>query len=669
MVKTSDRLTTFGTAIVVGLIITIFSGVALNLVRSEWPQVAYPETFRASIYVACGHGYGVPITGALDNRVEAFIEGNASSLDCVDVSGPEKLNQKSAYLGTYYQQLTVGTWWRFFGISWQSLDWLTAVFLGIAACITFLILRLWLPSLIAAPAAALSSIPAVPFLVFPRDLMIAPFILTAIFVAIYLVLRNQNTWSFWASMLGLGVLLGIGLGFRTDVLVALPLVTGTVIFFRKGVASGDNTQRLQKLGAGLGGVAVLFLSFILASEPARSKTPESSATAHVALLGLSDETQNRQSGHDDQISIVQQHSDSFNFSMVEAHSSYRGVNELFAPYSKEFGDTALDLYLRAIEAFPAIHLRNGVFTGSEVITTGFSGIVYVANLGMHGPTENNFPIARTMNISVWILVLVTWLLFVMVLLVVDRRVGFFSLFFLAWASFFPMIQFESRHIFYLSFLTWIPLATGFSYMMKLGPTKLRSIMKSGKWPGNYPNLRSNKRWMFSLITVTSIGLSLGVMYAIAVVYQNDRVSDLISIYRGNLSSTAITKINADGSLSVSMQEMKKDPWWSVMEIAVNKNSCFKGKGLLTVHVELAEPSLATRIPTQRLSWSRELDGEGGFDAFIPVPLKPDQIRSLKVSFKPIVNADSPNSQICIPSVSWLQGERAPSPPFTVIAVK
>lgn len=667
--KVPDRLTVLGTGIVVGLIITIVSGVALNLVRSEWPQIAYPETFRASIYVACGHGYGAPTTGGLDNRVEAFISGDSSVLDCVDVRNPAQLNQQSASLGTYYQQLTVGTWWRLFGISWQSLDWLTAIFLGISAGITFLILRLWLPSLIAAPVAVVSSLPAMPFLVFPRDLMIAPFILTGIFVTIYLVLRQQRTSTFFLSMLGLGVLLGIGLGFRTDVLVALALVTGTVIFFRKGTAPAANAPRLKKLGIGFGGVAILFLSFLLASEPARSKAPENNALAHVALLGLSDETQARQSGYDDRLSVVQQHLDSFNFSMVEAHSNYLGPEESFAPYSKEFGETALDLYLSAIETFPAMHLRNGLFTGSEVLTTGISGIVYVANLGMNGPTENNFPVSRTTFLFVWLVVIMMWLGFVTILLVVDRRVGFFSLFFLLWISYFPMIQFESRHIFYLSFLTWIPLATGISYLIQRRPTKLQSVLKSGTWPANYLGPWAKGRWVFSAITVTSIVLCLGITYAVALVYQSGRTSDLISNYRESSTSAADYIINADGSLTVSMQEMNKSPGWSVMEIAVNKDTCFKGNGQLIVDIELVEPKLETRVPTQRLTWSRELEGVEGFDAFIPILLKPQEIHTLKVSFKPIPFAGTQDSQICIPSVYWLEGKKAPAPPFTIVAVE
>jgi hypothetical protein len=648
------------------MLITILAGITLNLVRSGWEQIAYPQTFVPSIYVACGYGYGSPVD-EFDPQVESFISGDTSSLNCNDVRTPQNLDQQVAYLGTYYQQLTVGNWWRFVGISWQSLDWLTAIFLGIASSFTFLILRLWLSTLFAIIVTGLSVIPALPFLVFPRDLMKAPFILGAIFLAFYIVLRRQKTSSYLVSMFAVGAFLGVGLGFRTDVLVGMALITGTAVFFRQGTGERNRSKRWSNVVISLCGVTILLLSFLFASAPARSKAPETNQTAHWALLGLSDSTQDRQSGADERISIVQHHLDTFNFSIVEAHASYRGIEESFAPYSMRFGENAQDLYLEAISSFPAMHLKNLLFTGSEVLATGASGLIFVADLAKNGVKENNFPASRNTFFILWVLIVLMWVIFVVTLIVLDRRLGLFALFFIAWITFFPMVQFESRHIFYLSFLTWIPIATALDYTVNRHPLKFQSLLKSWEWPDIYSsNLRSRQRWISSGAVVVATVSVFVITYAFSSFHQTSKFNSLLSTYQATPNEPASYMINGNGSLIVDLQGVDRDPWWSVLQISAEEGVCKQEPGNLTVEIHLSSPSLETRVPTEVLTWSRELDAGNGFEIFTPIPLRPEEIRELRVSFVPLSVSTSLNTTPCILDLSWLGGQSAPSPPFTIV---
>jgi hypothetical protein len=125
-------------------------------------------------------------------------------------------------------------------------------------------------------------------------------------------------------------------------------------------------------------------------------------------------------------------------------------------------------------------------------------------------------------------------------------------------------------------------------------------------------------------------------------------------------------INGNGSLIVDLQGVDRDPWWSVLQISAEEGACRQEPGKLTIEIELSNPSLETRVPTEVLTWSRELDAGNGFEIFTPIPLRPEEIRELRVSFVPLSESNSLNSPPCILDLNWLGGQIAPSPPFAIV---
>lgn len=135
-----------------------------------------------------------------------------------------------------YLLYCIGLLWRLFGISWSSLNILVGLIAGLTTVIAYGIFRLGMRRSLAILGTAafvtsplfLTTLPAL------RDLAKAPFILGAIFAVCCLIGRAPGKRTLLLLSAGIGLLLGVGMGFRPDILIT-PLPVMASLLFAPGV--------------------------------------------------------------------------------------------------------------------------------------------------------------------------------------------------------------------------------------------------------------------------------------------------------------------------------------------------------------------------------------------------------------------------------------------------
>jgi len=131
-----------------------------------------------------------------------------------------------------YLLYAIGWLWRITGISWSSLNILTSFCAGAAAALSYAIFRLGMGRILAflgtlafvSSPLFLSELPAL------RDLAKAPFILGAILVVGYLLSHTPRKRALLTIAVLTGVFLGIGVGFRQDIIIAPPPVLAALLW-------------------------------------------------------------------------------------------------------------------------------------------------------------------------------------------------------------------------------------------------------------------------------------------------------------------------------------------------------------------------------------------------------------------------------------------------------
>ena len=206
------------------------------------PGFFYQTNFGPAVSLVCGRGFHniAPSAANLSQPLQSisghllrFLESTSGSFTCPRspaALGPMSPPNGFARLSRYLLYCVVALW-KVFGISWVATYPLFAVLYGLASAASYWICRLFV-SRIASLAVAVA------FLFSPlqeqmlpqlRDYSAAPFILIAI-AAIAIVIWNKLTRKQLIILAGVvGLELGIGFGFRTDMTAALPPFLATVI--------------------------------------------------------------------------------------------------------------------------------------------------------------------------------------------------------------------------------------------------------------------------------------------------------------------------------------------------------------------------------------------------------------------------------------------------------
>jgi hypothetical protein len=269
----------FVVAAVVGSVYTRF------VIASGSKPRFYQTELAPAVMSACDRGYVNPDLTALP-ELGRFLNLEVDSFSCSTLR-PEvaTLPLSPMQRAFQYQELVVAFTWRWVGVSWTGLATLSGVLFAITTVAGYGLFRTAAARILAVAGALALVGSTLQLIHLPnlRDYSKAPFLVAAACCLVWLVRLRLSPRALVSIGACYGVWLGLGMGFRNDLLIAIPPFVATVFFFRPGRLRDD-------LGVKAAAVAAALLAFWVTMAPMRAIYAPGGGNSmqHVLLLGLGD---------------------------------------------------------------------------------------------------------------------------------------------------------------------------------------------------------------------------------------------------------------------------------------------------------------------------------------------------------------------------------------------
>lgn len=216
MPNKSDLLLALGFAVLGGVFgaLVLFQSGGLYFYQAYMPEL---------VYWACGSGFVHP--AVVPQVVSDFLSLRVMTFDCSLLDTSTALQPRGVFSQAhFYLAGAVAALWRFFSISYNSLWPLVSLLVGAYACGCFVLVRLFFGRLAAVAGGVVLTLSPVTLsmIVYLRDYGKAPFFIWCIVLLVSAArARTLRTTVLWALLAGMTV--GVGYGFRSDVIILLPI--------------------------------------------------------------------------------------------------------------------------------------------------------------------------------------------------------------------------------------------------------------------------------------------------------------------------------------------------------------------------------------------------------------------------------------------------------------
>ena len=416
---------------------------------ADFPQ----QELGAAVALACGLGYrdlraDIPAVGA-------FLSRKAEIFQCADLPANVPVGTPRFAQDLYrYLFGTIALTWTLVGeISWKSLTPLFAAAYALTIVSAYAIFRAGMGRV----AAALATIPLIMSAVhlwhLPhfRDYAKAPFILALLAIIAWLPKAGSDLRRLVAAAVVFGVVLGLGFGFRNDLLIAVVPWALVVVC---GIP-GPIWAHLRLKGLALG---VSALAFSITAAPILSAYSRGSNSGHVMLLGFMITPFDTNLGVERSVYdwgnhyadglanrlITRYGERAHGVTPVYLSADYdRAAGEYVALIAKQFpADMAVRAYASVLKVVDALPFHAGGF--AEAVPPGITAPrlteIYAAQRTVLGRLRG------------------TGVVFIaLALLIISRqgvRPALLVLVCLLYFAGYPAIQFAGRHLFHLEFIAW-----------------------------------------------------------------------------------------------------------------------------------------------------------------------------------------------------------------------
>src|SRR5581483_3194077 len=322
--------------------------------------------------------------------------------------------------------------WRVLGISWSGLWPLFGVLFGATTVLAYGLGRLIVGRIAAAACGLALSVSPLQLANLPnlRDYAKAPFTLALLALLVALVIRPRRARDVLLIALAYGMVLGIGYGFRTDLLVDIPPFLIAVVCFLPG-------GLLRNAALKAGAVACFAIGFVAAGWPIISTVVGSGGCQwHVALLGLSSPFDAALDVHGGSYGWGHLYNDNYLWAAVSNDATRFRPDLGYIEYcSHEYDVASWDYYRRILLTFPA-----------DMMTRAYASALHVVSL----------PFARLGALRVIGPLLAS--AFVVAAGTGGRRLAWFAVFVIVYFAGYPALQFQPRHYFPFEVIGWLMLA-------------------------------------------------------------------------------------------------------------------------------------------------------------------------------------------------------------------
>ncbi len=434
--------------------------VAVGFVAAAWFGTVAVRGFRAAggvaefyqselgpaVMVACGRGLQNADTSDVP-ALTAFLGRQSETFDCallpphVEARALRPFQASSTYL-----QLAVAATWRLAGVSWSALDVLSGMCVGAVAALTFAIMRLSLarPLAVIMTAAAVLWPPNLTLAPQLRDYAKGPFLLAVVFLLGLIAFHSdRHRLVRWAVLAG--AVVGVGVGFRTDVMIAVVPVAVTIAAL---------VPREVPVGRRVAAVAAFAVALVAVASPALRGYARGGNTAHVALLGFADDFNRTLRIEPSVYQLFGPYNDTLAFSVVNGFAARvgdpAGANLSTAEY-----DRLASRYLTTLVAtFPADVAVRGIAAlralPRYVLDSSLTPPAFV-------PLAVRWAYRIRGSVSSRLAPLAVLALVVAVTMVgaAHPRAAVLALFVFVVFGGASAIQFHERHFYYLQFVPWL----------------------------------------------------------------------------------------------------------------------------------------------------------------------------------------------------------------------
>ena len=380
----------------------------------------YEFHFQPAVLASCGHGFG-HLTGKPPQSLANFLNKDSNHFSCQALPSNPRINHHVAIRAWYFMLMAIALLWKLFGVSWIVAYAFFASFLGLSLALSYAIYRLGMNRLFSLVGVGI-------FVYLPgqleallhfRDLARTPFILFGILIIAYLVLRNTSWKKRILLSFVLGLVIGLGYGFRPDVLILLPPAFVSLLFFLPKL-------RLLQIWKNILLVLILLAGSWLAASP-MLKTYQhqdiGSCFWHFPTLGLATQFQHELNMPLDHYDWLHFYSDDFAYATIITYGqNYLGYKTII-PCSTAYDHASKSFYLNMVKHFPA-----------DFIERGFRTIITI--LGKY--------------------LFILSIFFIFLVSIINLRLGLFLILGLLYFFSYPNLQFLQRHFYYRYLWPWWP---------------------------------------------------------------------------------------------------------------------------------------------------------------------------------------------------------------------
>jgi len=412
--------------------------------------VFYQSEFAAAVLEACGRGFVRPPANT-PPALGQFLKQEVASFDCGALPKDLRLFRPIGFqIAFRYLMFVVAMYWKATEVSWAHLWPIFAAVHGAVAGLAYLALRVgFARSLAALLALAIAVSPAqLSLLPHLRDSAKAPFFM-AVALVVLLVWARPLTLRRTVALGGVfGLIVGVGLGFRPDVVLWFPLLAIALFC----APDADLKHRVVRAIQGLSVAAAVF---VVVGLPILLQYKSGSNFGHVAILGFTKPFDEDLGVRGGPYSVGYFYNDAYVVAMVNSYArrvhGQTAYVDLGSPLYERY---ASNYFWEIVRAFPAdLTVRTGASVAG-VLNLPFKRGPYPVDVGLQRlPWLRAIADARVKAFAMFD-GLGVWLFLAAFLMLAARglmpALGFaISVLYLAGL---PVLQFNLRHYFQLEIL-------------------------------------------------------------------------------------------------------------------------------------------------------------------------------------------------------------------------